>query len=774
MTIVAKQTEREKPIFQSLLWRYVAVALIIWTVVIGGSLAWNLYLVDAQFSALAHKEAAANFNKDQSFRLWGTKHGGVYVPITTETPPSPYMAHIPERDIETPSGRKLTLLNPAYMLRQVMSDHGELYGVRGHITGLIVLRPGNAPDEWQKQALLQLKAGADEVKGNTDIDGEPFHRLMRPMYMKPGCDKCHGHLGFETGDFRGGVSVSVPLAPYIAAQREGSRNLAVSHGLIWLLGLAGIGFGARQVRGRIEERDQADELLEAHRTRFETLLNLAPDAFIVMDGQYHIVLFSQGAANIFRYQAEEVLGQRVEMLMPEEYRDGHAGHVREFSSGEETTRAMGERRDIMGRRKDGSRFPAEASVARLKLGGEVLYTVTLRDVTQRNERDEALRQAQRMEAVGQLTGGIAHDFNNLLAIILGNLSFIDSELPGDSQLKAMIAPALRAVDRGASLTQRLLAFSRRQTLRVAAVDATDLLYGLSDMLRRSLGEDIRIELKVDGDLWLCDADAGQLEQAILNLANNARDAMPSGGRLVIAASNHTLDEDAAKSIENAHPGDYVSISVSDSGTGIEPEVLERIFEPFFTTKDVGEGTGLGLSMAYGFATQSGGYLKVDSKIGEGTLFQLGLPRNTGAGTNADSKTAKAVNATEEPIDSDSGETILVVEDDPDIRTMVGQMVSRLGYGVLLAGTSDEAFEHLKNSHHIDLLLTDVILADAMNGAELATAARDMVVGLKVVFMSGYAGDALARRIDIGDEASLLSKPFRRDDLARHLRRALDQ
>ncbi len=765
MTTVEIGQTGKQPAYLSLFWRYIAIAVLLWTAAIGGSLIWNLHLLDEQFAELAHKEAVAHFNKDQAFRLWGTKHGGVYVPVTEETPPSPYMAHIPERDIETPSGRRLTLMNPAYMVRQLMEDYSELYGVRGRITGLVVLRPGNAPDPWERQALIQLEAGADEVMEDAEIDGEPYHRLMRPMYMEEGCVKCHGHLGFKTGDFRGGVGVSVPLAPYIAARQEGAGLLAISHSLIWLLGLGGIGFGARQVRGRIEERDRASEQIEGQRARFETLLNLAPDAFIVIDEEHRIRLFSQGASNAFGYRPEEVMGEPVELLMPEDRRTTHGQHLRNFAASGQTTQLIGERGEVIGRRKDGSTFPAEASVATLELAGETLFTATLRDVTERKERDEMVLQAQRMEAVGQLTGGIAHDFNNLLAIVLGNLDIIDSKLPADSELKALIEPALRAVDRGASLTQRLLAFSRRQTLQVSAVDAGELLGGLSEMLGRSLGEDIDIELKVEPELWLCETDSGQLEQAVLNLANNARDAMPRGGRLAIDVANNTLDAAAAARIDDAKPGDYVTISVADEGAGIAPEVMERIFEPFFSTKQTGKGTGLGLSMVYGFVTQSGGYLTAESKIGEGTRIQLCLPRC------ADAVAVSAPPPAARPLAAGTGETVLVVEDDPDIRKMVGHMVSKLGYETLVAGTGSEALTLLKDGASIDLLLTDVILAGGMNGAELAREAGRIVAGLKVVYMSGYAGDALAGRIEIGDEATLLRKPFHTAELADRLHSA---
>jgi hypothetical protein len=286
-----------------------------------------------------------------------------------------------------------------------------------------------------------------------------------------------------------------------------------------------------------------------------------------------------------------------------------------------------------------------------------------------------------MEGVGQLTGGIAHDFNNLLAVTMGNLSLLDDALPVDSALKPLIEPALRAVDRGASLTQRLLAFSRSQTLQVAAVDSG----GLYELLSRSLGEDIDLELEIEPGLWLCEADPGQLEQAILNLAINSRDAMPHGGRLMIAVENSTLDQAVTTPIGNAKAGDYITVSVTDEGVGIAPDALEHIFEPFFTTKRTGAGTGLGLSMVYGFITQSGGYLTVDTKLGEGTRVGLCLPRHADAVSPTPAPAAK-------PLAIGAGETVPVVDDDPDILEMVGRQVSSLGYRTLAASTGAEAVE----------------------------------------------------------------------------------
>jgi PAS domain S-box-containing protein len=755
----------KKPAYLPIFWRYVAFAVLVWTAVIGGSLVWNFHLQDKQFAELVHKEAIANFDKDQGFRLWGTKHGGVYVPVTEETPPSPYLAHIPERDIETPSGRRLTLMNPAYMVRQLMEDYTELYGVRGHITGLVVLRPGNAPDEWEKRALVQLKAGADEVMANTEIDGELYHRMMRPMYMKPGCEKCHGHLGFKLGDFRGGVSVSVPLAPYVAARREGAGLLALSHGLIWLLGLGGVGVGARQVRNRIEERDRADEQLETHRARFENLLNLSPDAFVVIDEARRIQLFSQGAANTFGYRPDEVLGEPIEILMPEEFRGDHGAHVRDFAASGQSTRLFGERGDLTGRRKDGSTFPAEASVARLDLADETLFTATLRDVTERNERDQILRQAQKMEAVGQLTGGVAHDFNNLLTVVLGNLELLRDGAAGNAAQIGFAESAIRATERGALLTQRLLAFSRKQTLNPKGLDLNELVAGMLDLLQRTLGETIEIEAESADDPWPALADPAQMESALLNLALNARDAMPVGGRLMIETSNVRFDDEYAEAQADIAAGEYVQISVSDTGTGMPADVMEHVFEPFYTTKDVGEGSGLGLSMVYGFAKQSGGHVTVTSEENRGTTVSLYLPRATLESPEADEDAAP-----DEPKAMD--ETILVVEDDPDVRTLAVTLLGDLGYEVLEAGDGYSAVSAIKSRPRIDLLFTDVVLAGGMSGPEVAEEAKRLQPAMRILFMSGYPSEAMVRRGQLEQDAELLNKPFRKADLARKVREVL--
>jgi PAS domain S-box-containing protein len=400
-------------------------------------------------------------------------------------------------------------------------------------------------------------------------------------------------------------------------------------------------------------------------------------------------------------------------------------------------------------------------------GDVTQFRGTTQDITEQKRAEEQLRQAQKMDAVGQLTGGVAHDFNNLLAIILGNLELVEDNVVCDDDCRNHIEMAIKATERGAGLTQRLLAFSRKQALRPVPVDAKNLIQGMQDLLRRSLGETIEIEIVAEAGLWTTEIDPGQLEGALLNLAINARDAMPDGGKLTIEASNARLADEYAAAQSDVEPGQYVLISIGDTGTGMTPEVREQVFDPFFTTKETGKGTGLGLSMVHGFVKQSGGHIVIDSEIGEGTTFKLYLPRYNGkkAAVERHKQAAESVSGT--------GEVILVVEDDADLRTMIIDMLQSLGYGVLKSGTATSALETLEKNSQVNLLLTDMVLPGGMSGRALADWAREKDSNLPVLYMSGYTENAIIHHGRLDEGVQLLEKPFRKADLARAVRKALD-
>ena len=378
-----------------------------------------------------------------------------------------------------------------------------------------------------------------------------------------------------------------------------------------------------------------------------------------------------------------------------------------------------------------------------------------------------LVQAHKMEAVGQLTGGIAHDFNNLLAIIVGNLDLLEAELATDSKSRAMANDALQASLRGAELTRQLLAFSRRQTLEPEVLNLNEVVSGTTKLLRRTLGERVEIRMWLAEDLAPALADQTQVESALANLAINARDAMPDGGYLTIETANKYLDEQYQRENPEVKPGDYVMLAVSDSGTGIPPHVLEHVFEPFFTTKGPGKGSGLGLSMVYGFAKQSQGHVKIYSEVGHGTTVRLYLPR-AAAKVESPGETIEELEAAQETA------TVLVVEDNTDVRNIAVLQLTDLGYHVIEAENANAALAVLQRDQPIDLLFTDVVMPGAMNGDLLAREARRLRPGLKVLFASGFAEASIqngARSPDI-DKCNLLSKPYRKQDLARRVRETL--
>ena len=398
-------------------------------------------------------------------------------------------------------------------------------------------------------------------------------------------------------------------------------------------------------------------------------------------------------------------------------------------------------------------------------GRAVGYGLTF-DITETKLRDQQLAQAQKMEAVGQLTGGVAHDFNNLLTVIMGNLEMAEGRAGEDPRLRSALGSAMTAAGQAADLIRQLLAFARQQPLQPQALDLDRVVAGMTPMLRRTLGEHIEITVKPSEGLHLALVDRTQLENALLNLAVNARDAMPQGGKLTIETENVHLDSGYAARNAEVTPGDYAMLAVSDSGVGMPPTVIERALQPFFTTKGPGKGTGLGLSMVYGFVKQSGGHMKIYSEVGHGTTMRLYLPSATGEKASAEAPPLEAGLPR-------GNETVLVVEDDAQVRKLVVSQLAGLGYRVLEAPDGPAAEAILEGGQPIDLLFTDIVMPGGMTGHQLVERARRRLPGLKVLFTSGYTENAILHQGRLDPGVHLLSKPYKKLDLAREIRRVLD-
>ncbi|MBC9206152.1 response regulator [Roseomonas aerophila] len=397
------------------------------------------------------------------------------------------------------------------------------------------------------------------------------------------------------------------------------------------------------------------------------------------------------------------------------------------------------------------------------------HDVVLAEIAQRERTEEQLRQSQKMEAVGQLTGGLAHDFNNLLAGITGSLELLQLRIAQGRvhEIARFVNSAQEAAARAAALTHRLLAFSRRQTLDPKTTDVSQLVAGMEDLVRRTVGPEISLEVARADNLWLTLVDPPQLENALLNLCINARDAMPDGGRLIIHASNAKVDHQAGQD-HDLPAGQYVVLTVTDSGVGMTPDVMARAFDPFFTTKPLGQGTGLGLSMIYGFVRQSEGHIRIQSEVGHGTTIRLYLPRHDGYLVRMDAQSGLA-----DAPRAEKGETVLVVDDEATVRMIVTEVLEDLGYAAVEAADGHAGLRILQSDLHIDLLVTDVGLPGGMNGRQLADAARLLRPDLRILFITGYAENAVLGQGSLHPGMHVLTKPFAMDALANRIKTLID-
>jgi PAS domain S-box-containing protein len=534
-----------------------------------------------------------------------------------------------------------------------------------------------------------------------------------------------------------------------------------------------VGF-AKVTRDMTDWRLEQSRLLESER-RFRHLVQAVVDyAIFQLDEEGHVATWNAGAERIKGYTADEIVGQHFSRFYTDE--DRAAGvPARALTTARTEGRFEAEGWRV---RKDGTRFWASVVIDAIRSdAGEIVgFAKVTRDITERMETQRILRQtqeqlaaSQRMEAIGQLSGGIAHDFNNLLMIIQGNLETaqrIAAATPANAGLQRALGNAMRGAQRAAALTHRLLAFSRRQPLDPKLLDANKYLPGIADFLQRALGEMIQIEVVGAPGLWPVEVDVAQLESTLVNLAINARDAMPNGGKLTVEAMNQTLDHAYARVNPEIAPGQYLLIAVSDTGQGMAQEVLGRAFEPFFTTKEIGHGTGLGLSQVYGFMKQSGGHVKIYSEPGQGTSVKLYFPR---ARPSADA----AADDEQDAPGSMARETILVVEDDKHLRAYLLEVLRELDYRVIGAQDAVAALGFLEQPGvRIDLMLTDVVMP-GMNGRELSDRARRLRPGLKVLFMSGYSRNAVVHQGRVDGDVQLIQKPVALTELAVRIRDMLD-
>lgn len=505
---------------------------------------------------------------------------------------------------------------------------------------------------------------------------------------------------------------------------------------------------------------------EQARSHLAAIVESSHDAILSKDANGIVTSWNRGAQQMFGHSEDEIIGRPVLTLIPKDLHPEEIGILNRIRAGERIKHY-----ETIRTRKNGEHVEVSITISPVNdSSGKVTGASTvIRDISQQKKAERRLRQAYKMEALGQLTGGIAHDFNNILAIMMGNLELIAGACSSDPLAKEKIQQTVDAAERAADLTRRLLAFARQQPLDPTIVNTAAVVNNAAEFIRSSLGATVLLQITIPPALWPTKIDKNQFENALLNLAVNARDAMPGGGRLYIDCQNVGI-EDAQNDVLGAlGPYEYVLISVRDTGTGMTAESLARATEPFFTTKPIGHGTGLGLSMVHGFIEQSGGRIRIDSQLSSGTTIHLYLPRaNSGELELSHAPPALPTHVHR------GAETILIVEDEPAIRTTLAYALKSLGYHVLDAEDGPSAIVVLRSEHRVDLLLTDITLPNGMNGVIVAEEAKALHPAIKVIFSSGYTSNVLIRDYKLAEGAHLVTKPARLKDLFAKIRNTLDE
>jgi PAS domain S-box-containing protein len=741
----------------------------------------------------AQKRVRAAERDDYTPVLFQNRVGGSQIPpgFDISSNPESRIAEALARDSGSPKTVYLSKIlpeNPTYLAFWPIFSGGAFPAtiaerrdrLRGYVVGvyrIVDVLAGNLADTPEILETIQFYVASEASDEMEPEHAEhlvatytPTDRIIRPAAVSaPAASVAYRSTrSFAVRGQRWRMEFLFSPAAMAAEQSIGPDAILVAGLLLTAL------FGAYMIRGRRQmsvvqaivdvrtaELRQTNDSLQQSKTQLEALIDASPYAIICLDAGNRVIIWNAAAESLFGYTEAEVLGHASPLLLPAEYED--------FPLRLERMASGGVQRNIPSdrRHKDGAIISTNSSAAafRDETGAVLGIIFVIEDMRERNLIQTQLRQAQKMEAIGQLTGGMAHDFNNLLSVIIGNLDMLRDVRPDDPEVIELSGEALDAAVRGADLTRRLLAFARRQPLQPQHIDLNALIANHVKLISRLLGEQIEISLDLAPGVCGALADPAQLEAALTNLATNARDAMPRGGRLTIATGNHTLDAEYAELNPGVIPGDYSMIAVTDSGTGMPPEVVSRIFEPFYTTKDRDHGTGLGLSMVFGFLKQSSGHISVYSEVGIGTTFRLFLP--CAAGTEE----IHAADVAPAAIAMGKGETVLTVEDNAPLRRIVTRQLRELGYSVLEAGNAEEGLAILEDGG-VDLLMTDIVMPGGMDGFELARIAKERWPDLKMLLTSGFPETRLAGGLP-SPHLRLLIKPYASGDLARSVRESLD-
>lgn len=589
---------------------FIAIA---WTIILFSSLVKDISSEKETSLDIARQEAKTVYEKDLNYYRWATGHHGVFVPITDKTQPNPYLDHLPEQVVVTKSGLKLTLVNPEYMIRQVYEMRAKSFEALGHITSLDPIRAENAADPWEEEALNAFESGSREVSSIESINGQPYLRLMRPMITEQGCLKCHAPQGYEPGDIRGGISVSIPMAHLYELARKKSVSLIFGHLSLWLLGILGIFIGSYRIQQSIGEREEAEAKVRSIiENMFDGLIILAEDATIES--------VNSPAAKMFGYESaiDSLLGEDIAILAPSITTSGN-----DQGSPAGIRKILGSLQEITGRKKDSTEFPVEMSVSEMKFGAHIFFIAVVRDITEEKIRKAEALQAGKLAAIGELAAGVAHEINNPINGVINYAQIIydECESEGHKESLDLLAKIIKEGERVAGIVSNLLAFARQQDEENDEIKLREIIDDSISLLKHQLNKDgIQLVIETDENLPLLHGNPQQLQQVFLNLISNARYALNERYKKVDPGKRIEIKT------ELVNLGtDYLRTTVTDYGVGIPPELVSRIFDSLFSTKPPGEGTGLGLSISRELVHAHKGHLHIESQLNDHTTAIVDLP-----------------------------------------------------------------------------------------------------------------------------------------------------
>lgn len=741
--------------------RFALILIIAWTAAGCASLWWNFERIRRTVMDEVAIRARATYKTDLMYRKWNATHGGVYVPITESTQPNPYLDNIlPEdRDVTTTTGKKLTLINPAYMTRQVFESNKDIIdGVQRHLTSLKPIRPENAPDEWEAEALHRFEEGEKEVVSVSYINGRKYLRFMSPFITEEPCLKCHVKQGYEVGDVRGGVSVSVPMDWYDGVMRRARLSMLIGHLILWIVGVVAVIYGKNRIIDAISQLEKAEK--SAKFTQFAVDNSTDAVFWLRPNGSFYYANNEACARLGFtRREFENMKVFEISATASEENWPRIVKRLRDNKSDVNITEH---------KTKSGERIPTEVTSNLITYEGEEFICSFAKDISERTRAEkekellqEQLLQSQKMEAVGMLASGIAHDFNNMLGIIMGAAQLIDEDEGAECEYKEDLEIIMGTVNRAKALTTKLLVFGRDEKLKIKPSDMERLVNEVVALVKRGVSKRIEISVDCEQNLPAVLMDERQIEQAMINICNNAVDAMGEGGTLEItvkAASETPLKEAAAEAKR-------CYVTFTDTGHGVNPEHLDKIFNPFFTTKESGKGTGLGLSVTHGIINQHDGEIFIGNVPGKGACVTIVLPFADGEAVSGEPSGKKGHRA--------GAETVFIVDDEQLITDVTKKLLEKRGYNVIAHTSSAKAIEDYEKLHkEIDVVIADFNMP-GIDGIQVLRKFKKISPDLKCVMISGFCENAIMDCAETEHGCRFLEKPFEIEKLCEIIRGLLD-